>query len=900
MPKPLIIRVLSANMAILPLPAFMRISCLVLVALASLFTPVSAQSPASSPLTLWYQKPATDAMSEALPVGNGRIGGVVFGGIEKERIQFNVDSLWTGNDTGDYGAYQKLGDLFLGFELGPKALVTSPSGQPANESSQGVECSVDGNLSTKWCVVMDGKPVIWQAQSLSGPRVVTSYTLVSAEDVPERDPKSWEFSGSLDGQEWTTLDKQDDQPSFENRHQSKTFTFSNTTAYNYYRLTINDNHGDRLMQLAEINVPGMQPNSSAGTITDYRRQLDLSTAVARTTFTRDGVPYTREVFASHPDQVIAIRWSSSQKGAVSGTIEMAGAHIEKTGVDGNTLSFSGKLGNGLQYAAIARVIPHGGTMEKVDDTLQIKGADDVVVLLAAATDFTFDYSQRNKSGIDPHDALVAQLDAASAKSYDALKADHIKDFQALFNRVAADFGKSTDAQLALPIDQRKIQAMTTVDPELEALVFQYGRYLLISSSRSGGMPANLQGLWNDSNDPPWQCDYHANINIQMNYWPADTTNIAECDLPLFDWMQSMQEPWKKNTAAEPDFALPSGAPMRTGLNEWGSGTFVWDKTANAWLCQQLWEHYAFGGDKDYLRNVAYPIIKEIVEFWEDHLKTLPDGRLVVPNGWSPEHGPHEDGVTYNQEIVWDLFTNYMDASDALGIDQDYRDKIAGMRDKLVGPVIGKWGQIQEWMEDRDDPKDGMEDRDNPNDHHRHTSHLFAVFPGRQISVEKTPELAKAAKVSLDARGISEGATEWSLAWRTALYARLHDAASAHTMLQNFFSDHDTCPNMLGLCPPMQMDGDFGMSAGIAEILLQSQAGEINLLPALPDAWPTGSVKGLQARGGFVVDMAWQDGKLTSATIHSTWGTGGTVRYGDKTANLNLTPGKSVQISGSLL
>jgi alpha-L-fucosidase 2 len=855
-----------------------------------LFATAKGQSPAVGPLTLWYQQPAKDAMTEALPIGNGTFGGVVFGGVEKERVQLNVDSLWTGDDH-DYGSYQTLGNLYLGFGLGSKAVVTCPSGQHAGSAAEEITSTVDGDDGSKWCVTTDGNPVVWQRQT-SDAEAVTSYTLVSANDQPERDPKDWDFSGSMDGQAWTVLDAHRDETPFNNRKQAKSYTFSNSTAYPYYRFNFTANHGDPMFQLAEIALAGTLPGTNAPVIGDYRRELDLSNATECTSFTRDGIPYTREVFASHPDQVVAVRWSSPQSGAVSGTIELAGAHRETTSVDGNTLTFSGTLGNGLQYATIARVLNHGGTLTNVDDTLQVKGANDVVVLLVAGTDYVFDYSKHNKSGVAPHDALLAQLDAASAKSYDDLKASQIKDFQSLFNRVSLDLGKSTDDQLALPIDKRKVSAATTTDPELEALLFQYGRYLLISCSRPGGMPANLQGLWNDSNDPAWQCDYHANINVQMNYWPAETTNLGECALPLFDWMKCLLEPWRKNTLEEKEFALDSGSlrgwAVRTGVNPWGAGTFVWDKTANAWLCQHLWEHYAFGQDKDYLKDVAYPIIKETVEFWEDHLKELPDGRLVVPHGWSPEHGPTEDGVTYNQEIVWDLFTNYMDASDALGIDKDYRDKIAAMRDKLVAPEIGKWGQLKEWMEDIDDP----------NDHHRHTSHLFGVFPGRQISVAKTPDLAKAAKVSLDARGPTGDVREWSFAWRTALYARMHDPENAHAMLQNLLSDRNTCLNMFGLHPPMQMDGNFGISAAIAEMLVQSHEGEINLLPALSSAWPSGSVQGLRARGGFEVGIKWDNGTLTNATIKSITGTECRIRYKDKTVDEKIQPGASLSLTAA--
>ncbi len=867
---------------------------------------------ADTNLTLWYDKPARVAMNEALPVGNGRLGGLVFGGAPRERIVLNEISLWTGdeNPSGDYnsmGAYQTLGDLFLDAGVAPSGAaplsteigVSCPSGHKAFFPHEEVAYSADGRADTKWCVEHNGKPVVWQARMPPGTAAVTSYSLTACPDYPTRDPKTWEFAGSQDGQAWTLLDKREDQPPIAKRGDTVKFNFENNVAFRFYRLTILKNQGAPHFQIAEIKVPGLyplaKPVAESKPAENYRRALDIADAIATTEWTQDGVRHRREVFVSHPDQVLVVRWSADKPGAVSGTIELSGAHKESTAADGATLSFKGALSNGMQYAAMARVVARGGAATAADGKVQLKGCNEALVVFACGTDYVMDYAKKYR-GEDPAPRVARQLDAAAKKSYDALKAAHLKDYQALFNRVALELGATPAERASLPTDQRKVVHFEKGgDPDLEELLFQYGRYLMIGCSRPGSLPANLQGLWNDSNNPPWHSDYHANINVQMNYWPAEPTNLAECHVPFFDLIRSQLEPWRKATAAAKEFATASGKSrgfaIRTSHNITGGMGWKWDKTANAWYCQHLWEHYAFGGDKGYLKTVAYPILKETCEFWEDRLKTLPDGRLVVPSGWSPEHGPDEDGVSYNQQIVWDLFTNYVEAAQALDADPEYRAKIAAMRDRLVGPQIGKWGQLQEWMTDRDDP----------NDHHRHTSHLFAVFPGRQISVNTTPGFAKAAKVSLDARGIEAGSDvrEWSFAWRCALYARLHDGESAHTMFQHLFAARNSCPNLFGLHPPMQIDGNFGITAGVAEMLLQSHEGEVVILPALPQAWPAGSVQGLRARGGFTVDVEWKDGKLASATIHGTGGTACKVRYGDKTADVKLKRGTSVKVDGEL-
>ena len=627
-------------------------------------------------------------------------------------------------------------------------------------------------------------------------------------------------------------------------------------------------------------------------VTGYRRSLDLETAIARIEYTAGGVVYRREVFASHPAGVLVVRCTADRKGAYTGTVAIADSHGAAPQVVGTGLSFSGALDNGLKYEARATVVTEGGTVQSTGGKLEFRDCDGVTILLIGGTDYAMDY-QRHYRGEDPHARVTQSLDRAASRRYEDLKAAHVKDYQTLFQRVSLDLGKSAADRTAMPTNVRKMAAAKGDDPELEHLLFQYGRYLLISCSRPGGLPANLQGLWNVSNEPPWHSDYHANINVQMNYWPAETANLADCHVPFFDLIRSQLEPWRKATAASPEYRTGAGDArgwaLRTSHNITGGMGWKWDKTANAWYCQHLWEHYAFGRDKKFLRDTAYPILKETCEFWEDHLKALPDGRLVVPHGWSPEHGPEEDGVSYNQEIVWDLFTNYVEASTVLGIDSGYRAKIAAMRDRLVVPKIGRWGQLQEWMEDVDDPQD----------HHRHTSHLFGVFPGRQFLAGKSPKMVAAAKVSLDARGDTGDVREWSFAWRTALYARMGSGKDAHRQLRQLFEDRNTCPNLFGLHPPMQIDGNFGITAGIAEMLLQSHDGEIHLLPAVAESWTSGEARGLRARGGFEVDQRWANGRLTEAVIHSLRGETCTVRHGEHTVTFSTKPGHRYRLNGEL-
>ncbi|MDF8332770.1 glycoside hydrolase family 95 protein [Novosphingobium cyanobacteriorum] len=735
---------------------------------------------------LWYRQPAS-VWTEALPVGNGRLGAMVFGGVAGEHIQLNEDTLWSG------GPYD---------DRNPKA----------------------------------GPEAVARVR-----RLIDERRFAEAEALANE----------------TLIARPQGQMSYQ--------TF-----------------GDLFI---DMDLPG-QP-------APYRRELDLDRAIATTRFAMGDTILSREVLASAPDQVIVVHLSASGQ-PLDFSLRFETPQDATVTAAGNELRVAGRnradqgVPGALTIAARIAVETEGGTVQPEGSNLQVKGARAATIRIALATS----YRGPGDTSADPAATVARQIAASARRPWAMLRDRHLAEHRSLYRRAAINLGPASP----LPTDERIASNVHADEPALAALYFAYARYLLISSSRPGTQPANLQGIWNESTKPPWGSKYTININTEMNYWLADPANLGDCAEPLLRLVRELAQGGAK-TARIVYGARGWVAHHNTDL--WrasnpidGAAWGLWP-TGGAWLCNALWDRWDHGRDRAYLAAI-YPLMRGAAEFFLDTLQSTPQGLVTSPS-ISPENR-HPFGASVcagpamDRQILRDLFDRTADAALLLGRDADFAAELRETRARLAPDRIGKLGQLQEWLEDWDEAA--------PEQDHRHVSHLYALYPGHQIDLDRTPELAQAARVSLNRRG--DESTGWATAWRMALWARLRDADRAHAILRALLAPARTYPNLFDAHPPFQIDGNFGGATAITEMLLQSRSGTLHLLPALPRAWPQGRATGLVARGGVVVDLAWADRALCEAVLHPMEIQDCEVRLGPVRRTLRLVKGRPVRLIGTTL
>lgn len=631
-------------------------------------------------------------------------------------------------------------------------------------------------------------------------------------------------------------------------------------------------------------------------MSDYKRILSLDSAMAVVQFKKDDVAYHRNYFISYPANVMVMRFSADQPGKQNLTFRYAPNPVStgQFSTDGNNgLVYTASLdNNGMKYAVRIQATVNGGTLNNADGRITVKEADEVIFYVTADTDYKMNFAPdftdpKTYVGVNPLETTQQWMKDAVAKGYANLLNEHYKDYASLFNRVKLELNPTVKIA-NLPTAQRlKNYRKGQPDYYLEKLYYQFGRYLLIASSRPGNMPANLQGIWHNNIDGPWRVDYHNNINIQMNYWPACSTNLDECMLPLIDFIRTLVKPGEKTAQS---YFGARGWTASISANIFGFTTplesqdmsWNFNPMAGPWLATHVWEYYDYTKDLKFLKETGYELIKSSANFTVDYLWHKPDGTYTAAPSTSPEHGPIDQGATFVHAVVREILLDAIQASKELGIDKKERKQWEHVLANLVPYKIGRYGQLLEWSTDIDDPKD----------EHRHVNHLFGLHPGHTVSPITTPELAEAAKVVLVHRG--DGATGWSMGWKLNQWARLQDGNHAYTLFGNLLKN-GTVDNLWDTHPPFQIDGNFGGTAGITEMLLQSHMGFIQLLPALPDAWKDGSIHGVCAKGNFEIDMIWKDGLLQEATLLSKAGQNCTVKYAGKTISFKTAKGRSYQL-----